>query len=232
MLDECVVTAASQNHAKSMFSLLQHIGKFNIFMYDLGLSDDNLQRLKAVHPRVVVHRFPFHDYPKFFEVFGEYAWKPAIIETMLRQCKAVLWLDAGDRVNSRLLPSIFAKIHRGGFISSQTSGTVKTWVHPETRRALATRKFVVSDHKPMCNGAIVGIDQYHHTRPMQRIVLPWLQCALNQSCIAPPGSSRGNHRQDQAVLTVIAHSVGFGSACYTGYHGIRIHQDDDWKRGL
>ena len=41
------------------------------------------------------------------------------------------------------------------------------------------------------------------------IVLPWKTCALAKDCIAPAGSSRKNHRQDQAVLSYLVHRAGY-----------------------
>jgi hypothetical protein len=41
------------------------------------------------------------------------------------------------------------------------------------------------------------------------IVVPWKACALVKDCIAPPGSSRANHRQDQAVLSYLVHRAGY-----------------------
>jgi hypothetical protein len=46
----------------------------------------------------------------------------------------------------------------------------------------------------------------------REIVLPWRACAMNKNCIAPPGSSRRNHRQDQAVLSFLVHRTGFAFA--------------------
>jgi hypothetical protein len=34
-------------------------------------------------------------------------------------------------------------------------------------------------------------------------------CSANRDCIAPKGSSRDNHRQDQAALTVLIHLNGY-----------------------
>jgi len=35
-------------------------------------------------------------------------------------------------------------------------------------------------------------------------ILPmWLSCAMDKACIAPEGSSRRNHRQDQSSLTLL-----------------------------
>lgn len=38
----------------------------------------------------------------------------------------------------------------------------------------------------------------------KELVRPWYLCSLTRQCIAPDGSDRSNHRQDQAALTVLA----------------------------
>jgi hypothetical protein len=43
----------------------------------------------------------------------------------------------------------------------------------------------------------------------QNIVLPWKACAEVKDCIAPRGSSRKNHRQDQAVLSFLVHRAKY-----------------------
>lgn len=37
----------------------------------------------------------------------------------------------------------------------------------------------------------------------QSLLDAWLDCALHLQCIAPAGSHRGNHRQDQAALSLL-----------------------------
>ena len=53
-----------------------------------------------------------------------------------------------------------------------------------------------------CNGAfsahIVGSQMF------PRIVPRWKACSLVQDCVCPRGSNLGNHRQDQAALTLLA----------------------------
>jgi hypothetical protein len=51
---------------------------------------------------------------------------------------------------------------------------------------------------------------------------------MEKACIAPPGSSRGNHRQDQALLSYLVHKAGFGFAADTR-HEIGVHcKCDRW----
>ena len=51
-----------------------------------------------------------------------------------------------------------------------------------------------------------GFIAFHYSSfVMNSIVEPWKRCALIRECIAPQGSSRRNHRQDQSVLTYLLH---------------------------
>jgi hypothetical protein len=52
-----------------------------------------------------------------------------------------------------------------------------------------------------CHGALVGLDTSQPA--VRRLLAAWLDCALHVECIAPQGAHRGNHRQDQAALTLL-----------------------------
>lgn len=51
-----------------------------------------------------------------------------------------------------------------------------------------------------------------------KLMQPWLHCALEKSCIAPPGSSRRNHRQDASAITLLV---------YKNLHGEWTPEDND-----
>jgi arginyl-tRNA--protein-N-Asp/Glu arginylyltransferase len=56
------------------------------------------------------------------------------------------------------------------------------------------------------------------------------ECASTKECIAPVGSSRANHRQDQAVFTILYYKFMMTHPSYTNiksYFGINIHRDCD-----
>ena len=208
-----VVTGASRNHEATLVSFLQNFHKNNresipLVVYDLGLSSPSLTSIQQQYPWATIRRFDYASYPKFFDIDkaqGEYAWKPVIIKEMLdTTASVVLWLDSGDKLtHPDSLTNVLQSITRNGYFTTETSGTVANWVHPGMLRYLEYS----DEQKPMCNGAIVGfnIDSPHI---YEEVVLPWARCALDRACIAPKGSSRANHRQDQSALTVLLHMTG------------------------
>ncbi len=241
----CIVTAASYNHGTSLLQLLKSLesaSAYPIFVYDLGLGTNTKVTLKH-NQRVTLRTFHFSRYPDHFQIAvarGAYAWKPVIIQQVLDECSAVLWLDAGNRALTGAIDKAFKRITDPlhGFLSTRTSGTIANWVHPGMRQYLAHQGFEVSQTHKMCNGAIVGFAKNHPRDPTGKIMNHWVACSMNRSCIAPPGSSRRNHRQDQAALTVLAHATGFGDVCaiseghwdasgmIPGELGIKLHQDE------
>lgn len=141
---------------------------------------------------------------------GEYAWKAVIIKQVAEEYGGVLWLDAGDIVTDALI-YIDSQIFTLGVYSPSSEGIVQDWTHPKTIEYLARRFFpVVSTrqlslllNRPNANGAFVGF------RNNSVLLQMFYECCIIRACIAPDGSSRVNHRQDQAVLSVLMHLGGY-----------------------
>jgi len=232
-----VVTAASSNHAHVLVGLLEDIRDKNplripITVFDLGMGPLQILYIQEHFPFVTVRTFDYTKYPGWFDVDiarGEYGWKPVIIKEMLDTAASVLWLDAGCGLSDKdTLRDVFRVLDKTGFVTTETSGTISDWVHIKTREFMHANTVMT---KSMCNGAIVGFT--HAT--IQSLVLPWVRCALIRECIAPEGSSRANHRQDQAVLSVLAWQEGLGcnipeGRWADGFHPgplrILMHQDE------
>ena len=121
------------------------------------------------------------------------------------------------------LPKIFSVIRALGFVSESSVRTTKRWVHPGMLKYLGAEGLDVTN----CNGALVGAARFH--RHYADIVEPWVRCARVEACIAPPGSNRRNHRQDQAALTVLAHQAGV--ACRRMHLSVHYHHDDPSDEG-
>lgn len=80
------------------------------------------------------------------------------------------------------------------------NGAFSAWTHEDTRGLAAeggSGGGGSTDYQPP--GGYYGGS---NSGPLgQRVMDLWEQCALDKNCVTPPGTNRGNHRQDQAALT-------------------------------
>ena len=191
--------------------------------YDLGLTAREVRAL----PRWVglfYHKFDFAAYPAHLNIevaAGEYAWKPVIVAEVVERVREsgarddVLWTDAGSYFHT--LEPIAARLRSGaGLWVRRSSGTMGQWTHPLMFERLREGPAGYAD-RPNADATLVGFATGHASRAIRDrvfddIVAPWRAGALDRDCIAPPGSSRRNHRQDQALLSYLVHKGGFGFA--------------------
>jgi hypothetical protein len=223
-----IVTGADTTHYRSLYQLLSslriHEPDTRIIVFDLGLVDAERQDLNRSFPAAEVRIFDYSRYPDYFNIrvnAGQYAWKPVIICELLSELKyCVCWMDAGNIVTRRLfwVRKITGKI---GMYSPRSSGSISDWTHPGTLRFLNVSNDLLQRHN--LSGGCVSVC-YKKTRARE-LVNRWKQCALTRDCIAPKGSSRKNHRQDQAVLSVIAHQSGITENMPTSLYGFKTHRD-------
>jgi hypothetical protein len=231
-----IVTGSSDNHFRSLLQFLQSIPTAQLpltYVWDLGLTQENLHSLQSSFPSVSLRRFPFAEYSTYFNIdvaAGQYAWKPvAIWRTALELTQdghggCLLWCDAGNRIVGDL-GSIAYVIASQGIYSPISSGTVKQWTHSGCLNFLDVKDGDTMLGMPPRNGAIVGFDL--DKAEVWNLLETWATLAQQEECIAPVGSSRTNHRQDQAVFTILYYR-------YTGMHSLRdtyvsmaTHQDCD-----
>jgi hypothetical protein len=225
-----IVTGADSSHYKSLCQFLSSLFRYEptikVVVFDLGLLESERQHLKGTFPSSELRLFDYLQYPDYFNIkvnAGEYAWKPVILCDTLNEFKCcVCWMDAGNVVTE---PLVWLRriTNAVGMYSPHSSGLVFHWTHPATLAFLNASNNLL--HKPNLNGACVAVG---YQNPKARdIVNQWKTCALIRECIAPRGSSRKNHRQDQAVLSVIAHQSGITKSMPTRCYGFKTHQDID-----
>ena len=129
----------------------------------------------------------------------------------------LLWLDAEHRLTRSVATlAARARAHAGVF-SLRTAGTLRQWTHPlmlaymynssagtDAGRGVLGRvqpRLLRLDERRNCDASTVA---FVRSEPAAAEVLGlWAACARIERCIAPAGSSRANHRQDQAALTLI-----------------------------
>jgi len=221
VIDLCVVTGADSSHFGPLRNLLMSLELFEpstrVVVWDLGLTDEERAALEGRELR----RFNFEAYPPHVAMAARsYAWKPIAVAEVLHELGGgVLWLDAGDLIHARL-HRVRSLLAAEGFWSPASSGTIYRWTHPQTLAALGAGPELLDRRNR--NGAIVGV-----TLRAAALVDAWRAAALDPNVITPPGSSRDNHRQDQAVLSVLAYQwqPRLGYALEDSRLEVSVHND-------
>ena len=186
--------------------------------------------------------FDFSAAPAHFALAREtYAWKAEIVgrevldDEASRGFNPVFWLDAGDRLTTPL-DKILGKVRENGASSADASGYALMWTHPLMLQFFLERHWIrAADIGPQdtpCAGGVVALDR-DNVRTLSRFVRRWRACAWREECIAPAGSSRANHRQDQAALTLLFIAADVPQRCHYDTPislGVLTHADGRRRR--
>jgi hypothetical protein len=226
-----LVTASDTSHARSLENLLASIERHEpdarVVVFDLGMTVIELAHLKSRFG-YKFRTFDFQKYPPFLDIrvaAGEYAWKPQLVRDVAGEAREIVcWMDAGNMITEPLR-LLRRETRRAGYYCPRSPGTIGEWTHP----GMLAYFGLPANWKaglPNLNGACVAFDM--RTRHGTKLVHEWAEHALIRECIAPPGSSRANHRQDQALLTVLAYRAGrrhHGRKSTRQLLGFKIQQD-------
>ena len=223
-----IVTGSDSRHYKSLkqllSSILLHEIKTKVIVFDLGLLNEEINELKIQFRNIELRKFDYSKYPEYFNIkinAGEYAWKPVIISNILEEFKnSVFWMDAGNVVYSPLI-TIRKIIKLTGFYSPYSEGKINKWTHQSTLKFLKASNDIL--YRRNLSGGCVAIN--YEFNEVKKTIHKWKDCALTKDCIAPEGSSRKNHRQDQAVLSVLAYQAKIVNRLFNKFYGFKIHQN-------
>lgn len=228
-----IATASDTTHFHSMLQLINTVkifesGRYQLTAYDLGLTERDRELFAKVHPGVSLVRFPYEQYPPHFDITkgaGEYAWKPVIVHDVYRTLQDgdfLLWLDAGNFVRRKMWV-IRAALYFTGFYTRLTTGTIGEWTHADTSRKL---EMEVALHYRMICGCFIAVRKDARN---DKLVQDWRDGAVDKGIIAPEGSSRKNHRQDQSVVSLLYYKHypfrGNPPRLSRLEHELLIHQD-------
>ena len=225
------MTASDSSHEKSLIKFVETVKKYEpsakLIIYDLGLSDHVVKYISEISPNTLIKKFEYYRYPSWFNIkinAGEYAWKPVIVyEVVSKAHGPVVWMDAGNRIKSKL-NHVYGRVLRSGFYSTTTQGDLSDWTHEGTLKYFNLSRDWARGKKNV-NGAIVAFNPLH--KKALNVSAEWNRLAQIKDAIAPEGSSRKNHRQDQALLGVLCHRENLVSKYPEQCSEFRIHCDID-----
>lgn len=203
------VTASDTSHAKSLGNLLTSIHQFlpyaRVVVFDLGMTENELVDLKNRYPFATIEAFPWQEFPAYFDIrieAGQYAWKAQCVEKVASTSNGDLfWVDAGCVLIGNL-KRIRRVLARRGVFANRAAGPSSRWTHPSTFVSLGAAG--VDLKRDQLAATFVG---FQLENPIAtRLIASWAFQSRQEDVIAPAGSNRSNHRQDQSVFSILMYA--------------------------
>ena len=232
-----IVTAADKSHYESVKQLVSSVQKTNkevvVYFYDLEIdSEFKIEEIK--YKNFVYRKFDFSNYPSFFSKkyfseydnshkLGYYAWKGVVVNKVANEIDGILiWCDAGN-VFKKKLSLVKKLVNKKKFYSPISSNRVVDWTYPTLIRDLNLSDDLL--RKRNLWSCFVCFDLTSQLgRDMANY---WSEWSQKQNLIAPVGSNRFNHRQDQTLITLLYYKLINQKLVPKTYKifGLRFQQD-------
>ena len=252
-----MMTGASDNHALGSFNCLFSMvvaDPYASYMYiDLGLSTrfrnilfthfntiHQIQKKMNSTGFIAYRKFKFNSFPAWIKLAGNkqqrggYAWKVIPLGDAYFAWKGIVfWLDGGSLIREGISREL-TNVRMDGIYSPPSSGNQHKWTY------FATAKFLVRNHlidrfnprDPNASGGHLIIDWSNKT-VLNKVMIPYYQCAFTQKCMSPRGSSMKNHRQDQAVLSAFLSNLKTTRSMNSNYlaiPGLRLEHNNNFQK--
>ena len=230
-----IVTGSDNFFYSSLLQLIENINKYennsNLIVYDLGLNKYQLEELRIKYPKLVIRKFNFEEYPTFISLrdehnkLGQYAWKSIILKKELNEnTEPVIWFDTGNLIKKRLT-YLRIIISAYGFYSPLSDGTIYKWTHEGSIDLLEVDDSTLK--KRNLTGGIVGVNK--NFPKVISLINKWEEYCRIENYIAPKGSSRENHRQDQSLLSILKYQKKVISPKMKKNFGLVVNQNPGTK---
>ena len=235
-----VLTALSGNHLIEALGFIESAQQYTPDHWPIAvysLAEDLSTRLRPICR--VEHR-PLPQLPGSLQDLegGPYdpryltnsAWKPLLILDSLLRLPTngiLIYGDASTRITAPLSQPLLNHVSRNGFLGRLTIGRVAHYTHPATFHALGGGRNISQylDVPMVCGCTNVWVS----TRTIiQRVVRPWVACAMRESCIRPPGASGFKISRNHSLIGAYTHSKPIytrDNQCRPGLNG-QCHRGD------
>lgn len=225
--DPSAVMLIIRSDSKQFYSMLASVSHaFDVYNFsaltilDFGLTESDIMELQQflqcrhldsipVYYRV----FSFSSCPTWISMTecatsGGMSWKAiSYLDATFQWNGITLWIDPGRMLEERFKQDL-EYVKEEGLYSTRSSGTVEQWTHPSSIHFLK-RYFSVSHismNHTIVLGAYVLVDPRNETI-RHRILYPYYQCAFTKNCIQPRGTTRQDHRGEEAILSLLVSTV-------------------------
>ena len=220
-------TALSKNHyneAQDMIASVQyHLPNTRLIVYDLGLSEAQRKTLSS-YCNVELRSFKFEEYPPHVRTLQFYSWKPLIAKKLSEEFEVFMYGDSSVRVMGSPMQYVFPLLRKFPFVSGSLFKGGRSPIVALTHDKMVEYLHVNYTRKEMGHFGQMEAGcwaMWPNTQFKSKFLNSWVDCALHQECIAPPGSSMkgcnfdlqkksygtgqyiGCHRYDQSAMGMI-----------------------------
>lgn len=173
-------------------------------VYNLGMNPEQIAEVERwSNVKEFLWRDGFPDgTPTHFKQLKVYAWKPFLIADAAKRLKKILALDGGSVVRGPLDPVERILEETGNYLVWGQDADMMYKAHEGMFKWFNYTKETF-EGGPHYGGNTQGYMYPSHW--YDNIVTPMLACTMDQSCIAPPGSSSANNRYDQTALAIVSY---------------------------
>ena len=160
-------------------------------------------------------KLKWNSFPKWMnlsinkEQRGGYVWKVIpFMDALFSWQSITFWIDGGSLIRDGISREL-TYVHQEGIYTPPSGGNAGRWTHPKSIDFLLKHHFIKSFDKEGTNGCGGHlIVDWSNKTILNRVIIPYRQCAFTQKCISPRGSNMKNHRQDQAILSALIRDLG------------------------
>ncbi|XP_060070912.1 uncharacterized protein LOC132550837 [Ylistrum balloti] len=210
------VTAASSNHykesqgmIKTYHQLLNIHPDLKLIYFDIGLTDAQRTEL-STYCKCEVRIYESSKYPPHAAEKRGFAWKPILIQTVLKEYDLVMWMDASVVYEGTSLDEVSFRTRQRGIQAMHGAGAVCE------RTSKISFDFLKEDpclfNLPEVEATWIVISRNRFT--LEYLMKPWVSCGLTYNCMTFKNSNFylgciGNrkfhrcHRFDQSILGII-----------------------------
>lgn len=225
-----IVTYVQEGQAPSAILLSQNIAaKFPneyLVIYDLGLSEDDSRALSAFcnSTKCSVINYDLSVFPSYVTDQRMHAYRPIVIKDALMRSKKILFTENSVRIrgNSRDLYNLRAKAGPG-VLGWTTSKAVSTRTHPKMFDYFQT------DAEDFIFLRMVELDKvFFADTPLveEKILLPWIKCALTLECIDPIGAQSNGCKYNKKPQYRYSGCHAYDTSAFNIVLGLTWHLDD------
>lgn len=179
---------------KSYKSVRRFHPRHKYILYGLNMSEAFIEKLPQRDKHFEFRVFNTSQYPSFVNNWLTYNFKPLLMAQMLKEYKAVWWIDAHiellkSNISRNLQKEIILKRNSSYFASvvslSDTSHSNFAVLNPAVLTYFPTSSMRLLQRQRHVAAGLIFLPR---TRYTMQLFKWWILCALTEECMNPPGS--------------------------------------------